>query len=62
MESIKVNFRLPADRLKVLDDEAAADHRDRTSMLHKIIAFYFDHHPPRNGTNPTMKKRKAGAR
>ena len=60
MESVKTTFRLPADRLKAIDDEAKADHRDRTSMLHKIIAFYFDHHPPRNGKNSPRKK--AGAR
>ena len=59
MENIQVNFRLPADRLKVIDEEAAADHRDRTSMLHKIIAYYYDHNPPQNGTT---KKKKAGSR
>jgi hypothetical protein len=57
MENVKINFRLPADRLKVIDAEAEADHRDRTSMLHKIIAFYFDHNPPKNGKTPAPKKK-----
>jgi len=58
MENVKVNFRLPADRLKAIDDEAEADHRDRTSMLHKIIAYYYDNHPPKNGA----QRKKAGSR
>jgi hypothetical protein len=62
MENAKVNFRLPADRLKAIDDEAEADHRDRTSMLHKIIAFYFDNHPHINGRSAAPPKKKAGSR
>jgi hypothetical protein len=54
MENAQVTFRLPLDRLKEIDQEAEADHRDRTSMLHKIIAFYFDHKTP--------AKKKAGIR
>ena len=55
-----VTFRYPADRLKALDEAAKEDHRDRTSMLHKIIAFYFDHYPPRAGK--TIPQKKAGSR
>ena len=62
MDNVKINFRLPADRLKAIDDEAEADHRDRTSMLHKIIAFYFDHNPPQNGGTKIAPKKKAGSR
>jgi len=62
MANVKVTIRLPADRLKVIDEEAEADHRDRTSMLHKIIAYYFENHPPRNGKNPPPPRKKAGAR
>jgi hypothetical protein len=57
MENVQVTFRYPADKLEALDQAAKEDHRDRTSMLHKIIAFYFDNNKP---TTPPRKK--AGAR
>jgi len=62
MANVKVNFRIPEDRLKAIDEEAEADHRDRTSMLHKIIAFYFDNHPHENGRKAVTPRKKAGTR
>lgn len=59
MENIQVNFRLPADKLEALDQAAKEDHRDRTSMLHKMIAFYFTHHPPSAPAQPKKIARKA---
>jgi hypothetical protein len=56
---VAVNFRCPARMLKDVDELAANDHRDRTSMLQKMIAFYFDNNPPTNGAKPSAKK-KAG--
>jgi hypothetical protein len=35
--------------VETIEKLAAADHRDRTSMLNKIIAFYLDRNPPHNG-------------
>jgi len=57
MENPKINFRLPPEELKAIDDEAEADHRDRTSMLRKIIAFYFENHPSKNGQKPRKATR-----
>jgi len=31
------------ETVKVIDDLAEADHRDRTSMLNRIIDFYLRH-------------------
>lgn len=62
MDNVKINFRLPADKLKMIDDDALADHRDRTSMLHKIIAYYYDQNPPQNGGTKNPMKKKAGSR
>jgi hypothetical protein len=47
MEKITINFRCPAEVVATIDAEAAADHRDRTSLLNKIIAFYYKHNPPK---------------
>jgi hypothetical protein len=63
MTKTKINFYCPSATVKVLDDMAAADHRDRTSMLNKIVDDYIIAHyqqtPANNGTKPT---KKAGAR
>jgi hypothetical protein len=62
MTKQKINFYCPSATVKVLDDMAAADHRDRTSMLNKIVDDYITTHtqqPTSNGTKPT---KKAGAR
>jgi Ribbon-helix-helix protein, copG family len=56
MDDARINFRLPAETLKAIDEEAAADHRDRTSMMHKIIAYWFENNPPRKAV------KKAGSR
>ncbi len=63
MDKTKVNFYCPTATVKVIDEVAAADHRDRTSLLNKIIDFYFTHNPPNgNGTKATAPRKKAGAR
>jgi hypothetical protein len=54
MDFVKVNFRCPAETVKAIDADADADHRDRTSMLNKIIAFYYENHP--NDKKPNPKK------
>jgi len=62
MNKTKINFYCPTPTVEILDKMAADDHRDRTSLLNKIIDFYLSHTlPVKNGTRPTMKK-KAGAR
>ena len=43
MSKHKVNFLCPLETVKVIDDLAEADHRDRTSMLNRIIDFYLRH-------------------
>jgi hypothetical protein len=64
MTKQKINFYCPSATVKVIDDMAAADHRDRTSMLNKIVDDYITSHPApppaNNGSKPTTKK--AGAR
>jgi hypothetical protein len=68
MDSFKVNFRCPTLTVKIVDELAAADHRDRTSMLNKIVDFYISHHPTPNHSNNEQrhaapsKRKKAGAR
>jgi hypothetical protein len=63
MSKQKINFNCPVLTVKTLDEMAAADHRDRTSMILKAIDFYIVSHPPTtpNGAKPNTKK-KAGAR
>ena len=43
MDAIKVNFRVSTDTVDVVDALAKADHRDRTSMLNRILDFYLNH-------------------
>jgi hypothetical protein len=63
MTKIKLNFYCPEDMANTIDKMAEADHRDRTSMLNKMLAFYISEHPPANGAKPTpAKKKKAGTR
>lgn len=72
MTKTKVNFYCLSSTVKVIDGIAKADHRDRTSMLNKMIDFYLSHHdsnanPPENlqqtnGTKAVTTKKKAGAR
>ena len=59
MASVKINFRCPEHLARAIDEEAAADHRDRTSLLTKIIASYYEN---KNGKKPTTPRKKAGAR
>ena len=66
MDKHKVNFLCPMETVKVIDDLAQADHRDRTSMLNRMIDFYLSHDENQtfiaqvraNGKN----KKKAGPR
>jgi hypothetical protein len=66
MTKQKVNFYCPTATVEIIDRMAAADHRDRTSMLNKIVDFYLSlNNPniePTNGAKRTAAKRKAGAR
>lgn len=58
MDSIKVNFNCPVATVRIIDEMAKADHRDRTSMLNKIVDFYLSRHAKTtsNGTKrPTQK-------
>lgn len=61
MDTFKVNFRCPVTTVEVIDKLAAADHRDRTSMLNKIVDFYLSHNGHKPNTTPAPKK-KAGTR
>jgi len=45
MEYYKVNFRCPDDLVAKVDAAAEDDHRDRSSMLIKIIEEYFENKP-----------------
>ena len=56
METVKINFNLPKELADRVDEEAQYDHRDRTSMLTKIIATYYENKPRTN------HKKKAGTR
>ena len=66
MEKVTVNFRCPSDLVELVDAAAEFDHRDRTNMLIKIVADYFQTKPARNGSSlkasPKPAKKKAGAR
>ena len=44
MDKSKVNFNISTATLKVVDQLAADDHRDRTSMINKIIDTYLTQH------------------
>jgi predicted transcriptional regulator len=63
MTTKPVNFRCPIETVKVIDEMAEADHRDRSSMLNFIVSQFIVEHPERttNGKKPTPKK-KAGTR
>lgn len=59
MTKTKLNFYCPSANVKIIDRMAALDHRDRTSMLNKIVTDYITANPipePSNGTKPTTKK------
>ena len=59
MTKTKLNFYCPSATVKIIDRMAAADHRDRTSMLNKIVDDYINAHPileSSNGAKPTIKK------
>jgi len=56
MTKIPITFRCPPDLVKVLDDDAAADHRDRSNLILKIITLYYQN---KNGHKPPARK-KAG--
>ena len=61
MDAIKVSFRCPKTTVETIEKLAAADHRDRTSMLNKIVDFYLSHNGHKSPTIPAPKK-KAGTR
>ena len=53
-----MNYYMPTATVNEIDKRAAADHRDRTSMLNKIVSEWLADHPatqPTNGTKPTQK-------
>jgi hypothetical protein len=58
MDKTKINFNCPTATLQVIDKMALEDHRDRTSMLNKIIDFYLTQH----GNGTAKQKKKAGAK
>jgi hypothetical protein len=71
MSKTKLNFYCPTDTVEIIDRMAEADHRDRTSMLNKMIDFYLSHNPnpepaTTNGAKrtatPRTAKKKAGVR
>lgn len=47
--------------METIEKLAAADHRDRTSMLNKIVDFYLSHNGHKSPITPAPKK-KAGTR
>jgi hypothetical protein len=66
----RVNFLCPSATVKIIERMAEADHRDKSSMMNKIVDFYLLYHAadgtpmlllgdtkPHNSTN-----RKAGSR
>lgn len=55
MDKTKVNFYCPTATVKIIDEMAKADHRDRTSLLNKMIDFYLTHNPP---AAPTKRSNK----
>jgi hypothetical protein len=58
MTKQKLNFYCPSATVKVIDKMAADDHRDRTSMLNKMVDFYITAHPSiSNGSKPTKPKK-----
>lgn len=61
MTKTKLNFYCPSATVKIIDAMAAADLRDRTSMLNKMVNFYISHNPEPNGAKPAATK-KAGTR
>lgn len=63
MTKQKINFYCPSATVEIIDRMAAADHRDRTSMLNKIVDDYITSHPApppiSNGSKP--RRRTDGA-
>jgi len=65
MTKHKVNFLCPMETVKVIDDLAQADHRDRTSMLNRMIDFYLSHNENKafiTQVKANGKTKKAGSR
>jgi hypothetical protein len=58
MTKTKINFYCPSATVKIIDKMAKDDHRDRTSMLNKIVDDYItaQHPTPSNGTAPKRKR------
>jgi hypothetical protein len=53
MTKTKLNFYCPSATVKIIDRMAKDDHRDRTSMLNKMVEDYIAAHTtPSNGTKP----------
>jgi polyribonucleotide nucleotidyltransferase len=53
MTKTKLNFYCPSATVKIIDRMAKDDHRDRTSMLNKMVEDYITTHTtPSNGTKP----------
>lgn len=66
MTKTKINFFCPTATVKIIDEMAAADHRDRTSMLNKMIDFYLSLNKletePNGAKRTIAMKKKAGSR
>lgn len=67
-DKTRINFLCPTKTVERIEEMAEADHRDKSSMMNKIVDFYMQHHSP-NG-KPTVflgemkphSKKKAGSR
>lgn len=63
----RINFLCPIATVKRIEAMAAADHRDKSSMMNKIVDFYLQNHAP-NGQHiiieakTTNSRKKAGTR
>jgi hypothetical protein len=40
----RVNFLCPSATVQRIEEMAEADHRDKSSMMNKIVDFYLQHH------------------
>jgi hypothetical protein len=58
MTKTKINFYCPSATVKIIDSMAAADHRDRTSMLNKIVDDYITAHTTSDNGSKSKHKRK----
>jgi len=67
MNKTRINFLCPTPTVRILDAMAEADHRDRSSMLNKIIDYYLKdsangHAHAVGEAKAVTAKKKAGTR